>query len=136
MMPTSKRKMNGKRWKQPKIIDKRYNGRLGLKVNTTLPTKNHGKMVGHCLLMSFCRPVQNFLKNLGVVCLYPLCSSVGSVQNSLKKLGIVYLCPLCSSVKNRLYMRNRGEGRKKTRVRNLSERALTIEIVWALRLMK
>ena len=49
---------------------------------------------------------------------------------------VVYLCPLCSYVKNRLYMRNRGEGRKKTRVRNLSERALTIEIVWALRLMK
>ena len=43
--------MNRKRWKQPKIIDKRYNGRLGLKVNTTLPTKNYGKMVGRCLLM-------------------------------------------------------------------------------------
>ena len=44
--------MNRKRWKQPKIIDKRYNGRLGLKVNTTLPTKNNGKMVGRSLLMS------------------------------------------------------------------------------------
>ena len=68
-------------------------------------------MVGHCLLMSlmsFCRPVQNSLNNLGVACLCPLCSSVGSVQNPLKKLGIVSLCPLCSSVKNRLYMRNRG----------------------------
>jgi len=160
-MPTSKRKMNRKRWKRPKIINKRYNGRLGLKVNTTLPTNNYGKMVGYCLLMSimsFCRPVQNSLNNLGIVCLCPLCSSVGSVQNSLKKLGfvclcplcssvgsvqnslknlgVVSLCPLCSSVKNGLYMRNRGGGGKKTRVRNLSERALTIEIVWALRLMK
>ena len=50
--------MNRKRWKQPKIIDKRYNGRLGLKVNATLPTKNYGKMVGRSLLMSlmfFCQ---------------------------------------------------------------------------------
>ena len=29
-MPTSKRKMNRKRWKQPKIIGKRYNDRLGV----------------------------------------------------------------------------------------------------------
>ena len=31
-MPTSKRKMNWKRWKQPKIIGKRYNDRLGFNV--------------------------------------------------------------------------------------------------------
>ena len=30
-MPTSKRMMNPKRWKQPKIIDKRSDYRLGLK---------------------------------------------------------------------------------------------------------
>ena len=30
-MPTSKRKMNRKRWKQPKIIGKRTNDRLGFK---------------------------------------------------------------------------------------------------------
>ena len=134
-MPTSKRKMNRKRWKRPKIINKRYNGRLGLKVNTTLPTNNYGKVVGRCFLLSFCRPVQNSLKKLGIVYLCPLCSSVGSDQNSLKKLGIVYLCPLCSSVgsvqnflkklgivslcplcssvKNRHYMRNRGGGERK-----------------------
>ena len=31
-MPTSKRKMNKKRWKQPKITGKRYNDRLGVNV--------------------------------------------------------------------------------------------------------
>ena len=31
-MPTSKRKMNRKQWKQPKIIGKRYNDRLGFNV--------------------------------------------------------------------------------------------------------
>ena len=31
-MPTSKRKMNWKPWKQPKIIGKRYNDRLGFNV--------------------------------------------------------------------------------------------------------
>ena len=34
-MPTSKRKMSRKRWKQPKITDKRYNHRLGF---NALPT--------------------------------------------------------------------------------------------------
>ncbi|OFQ11721.1 hypothetical protein HMPREF2955_14495 [Prevotella sp. HMSC073D09] len=32
-MPTSKRKMNRKRWKQPKIIGKRSNDRLGLTIH-------------------------------------------------------------------------------------------------------
>ena len=31
-MPTSKRKMNWKQWKQPKIIGKRYNDQLGFNV--------------------------------------------------------------------------------------------------------
>ena len=30
MMPTSKRKVNGKRWKQPKMFDKLPNGCWGL----------------------------------------------------------------------------------------------------------
>ena len=32
-MPTSKRKMNRKRWKQPKITGKRPNDRLGLTIH-------------------------------------------------------------------------------------------------------
>ena len=38
---TSKRKTNRKQWKQPKIIDKRHNERLGLKQSTNCTLQNN-----------------------------------------------------------------------------------------------
>ena len=49
-MPTSKRKMNRKRWKQPKIIGKRSNDRLGLKyANCRNAVVGEKLWISHCL---------------------------------------------------------------------------------------
>ena len=52
MMPTSKRKVNGKRWKQPKMFDKLPNGLLGFKL---LSQKFSMRLSFH----SFCHKLYN-----------------------------------------------------------------------------
>ena len=52
MMPTSKRKVNGKQWKQPKMFDKLPNGLWGVKL---LSQKFNMRLSFH----SFCHKLYN-----------------------------------------------------------------------------